>query len=224
MTRIAFAPLISCFLSCCAATPAQYWAEPIEGRVIDGRTKAPLKDVVVLAEWKLIGGWEGHAFDLFNVDEAVTDDDGRYHIPAWGPLPQATRGDLDPGTPTLTFFKSGYVMKGLTNFHEYNHEQSQDTPVRKSFWNGRTILLEPVETGFASHQVLGIQPFLYGLGEIKERCWWKRAPHFVRAVDAEIQKLSPDMKRISDSQTIARLVKRAECEPLDEFKRIVEAR
>ena len=64
--------------------PLFYSAKEINGAVVDGETGKPLEGVVVVAQWIYWCPGGGHYMRI-KVIEAVTDKDGRYHIPAWGP-------------------------------------------------------------------------------------------------------------------------------------------
>lgn len=126
--------------SACAGS-LTYSAEPIEGWVIDAVTKKPLDGVVVTANWQLEEGTFGGSVPVgqLMVLEAVTDKDGHYGFPAWGPK-KAPRGHLVIEDPKLLFFKSGYEYQRLLNRYSSDRELRL-RPVRRSDWNGKTILL-----------------------------------------------------------------------------------
>ena len=121
--------------------PPVYWAEEIRARVIDADTKAPLEGVIVAANWELRDPWIGPVGQVA-VMEAVTDKDGRFTIPAWGPrLRGSLTGRLTFSDPRLLFFKSGYVPHGVEN-KEYLVSNS---PFRRSDWAGETIKLKKLD-------------------------------------------------------------------------------
>src|SRR5947209_3399798 len=63
-----------------------YSAEPITATVVDADTKEPLEGVVVVAHWEMKGGLEGGNVEgEVMIMEAVTDAQGKFHFPAWGP-------------------------------------------------------------------------------------------------------------------------------------------
>jgi hypothetical protein len=130
-------------LAACAST---YSAKPITAIVVDAETGEPLEGVNVVAQWILHGPTWVSAGSL-EVDEAVTDKDGRFHIPGWGP--KEVPGDLPSGTrlgnadPKLTFFKSGYNVKNLGNeLQPQRLRPENDIPIRYSDWDGKVIKLE----------------------------------------------------------------------------------
>lgn len=133
------------FLSCVAGLPAcatllRYSAEPIEARVIDADTNHPLEGVIVVAHWSLRAdgiypGGSPYAGELM-VMETVTDKEGRFALPGWGPTTVWGKF-LESNVPELILFKSGYHYKRLFNQNRTDFEQS----VRRSEWNGRTVKL-----------------------------------------------------------------------------------
>jgi hypothetical protein len=73
------------------ADPAAYSGAPIRGQVMDDATGKPLEGAIVVAQWELvrevIPGLVNESYgDVLNIAEAVTDRDGRYEIPGWGPI------------------------------------------------------------------------------------------------------------------------------------------
>ena len=77
--------------------------------------------------------------------ETVTDKDGRYHLPAWGPEPIPSYVPWDasqnPVYPRIVLFKSGYYTNEVSNddFFSGGIPRAWTT---KSQWNGKTIGLK----------------------------------------------------------------------------------
>jgi hypothetical protein len=154
-------------LSACATT-REYSAEPIEAWVVDAETGQPLEGVIVVAHWKLEGTglywdtekWElagsihqGHTVGALQVFEAVTDHNGRFFFPAWGPL-KARNGILTDSDPALLLFKGGYEYKPLSNSlgtGGIDRERVRSTR-RWSNWNGKTIELMPFQMALAARR------------------------------------------------------------------------
>ncbi len=123
-------------LSSCVFAPPLYWAEAIDGRVIDAETGAPVEGAVVVADWKLYGGGigrGGHRESLF-VEETATDASGEFTFGKWGPKKRPAYAVLDTA-PWLVIFKAGYQHRFLPNSADSNEA------VRRSDWNGRTVQL-----------------------------------------------------------------------------------
>jgi hypothetical protein len=127
-------------LPACAALVPPYSAEAIEARVVDADTKQPLEGVIVTANWELRGGGlalgGSTAVGQIQVMEAVTDQNGRFFFPAWGPIKQF-KGELHDKDPQLLFFKSGYAYRILWN--DYRGDPPAMKVVHRSQWNGKTI-------------------------------------------------------------------------------------
>lgn len=94
--------------------PRVYRGAPITGQVIDTETKLPMADVVVVSEWTLMGGLHIDESGRLLIQETVTDAEGRYAFPAWGPL-ETTTGVIKSFAPRLHFFKEDYVFKSCEN-------------------------------------------------------------------------------------------------------------
>src|SRR3989304_3297455 len=104
-----------CPVAARAWEPWSYIAEPIEGRVVDKETGQPIEGAVVVAQWILAKPLEGHSVDHWVVIEAITDTEGRYHIPGWGPKTRPWNRWLSNYDPKLVVFKLGYWPKKLIN-------------------------------------------------------------------------------------------------------------
>ena len=128
-------------LSGCASL--QYSAEPIEARVVDAETKQPLEGVIITANWQLEEGTFGGNVQAgqLSVMETTTDKEGKFRFPGWGPL-KVAKGHLVNRDPQLLLFKSGYESLGLENKYSSDRELRLRS-VRKSDWNGKTIVLRP---------------------------------------------------------------------------------
>jgi hypothetical protein len=88
-------------------------ADPIDSRVVDVETGAPIEGAVVLAYWELHPGslsGDARPCGAANVEDTVTDKDGNFHLPGWGPTMAACRGEMRQGNPHLTVFKPGYYF------------------------------------------------------------------------------------------------------------------
>ena len=125
-----FTSLISC------AHPPFYSAREINAIIVDGETGRPLEGTVVVAQWiyfRVGLGDSGDARYQLKILEAVTDKEGRFTIPGWGPRLRYPFHYLDDRDPQLSIFKSGYLYKRLFNKRESN------TYLRISDWDGKVI-------------------------------------------------------------------------------------
>jgi hypothetical protein len=80
---------------------------PYRGRVIDARTKKPIKDVIVVAVWYYDFWTPVHSVETYyDALEVVTDDQGYFVVDA----PQIERrAPSRTNFPRFTFFKPGYA-------------------------------------------------------------------------------------------------------------------
>lgn len=125
-------------LSTCGA-PAFYSSKEFSGRVVDVKTNEPVEGVVVVAQW-MPRSWKrgemGH-YGLVEIYEAVTDKDGKYTIPGWGPKLREPGTYLDDGEPEISFFKKGYWYH-----HAPNEGRIGNPSLLESVWDGRTVKLK----------------------------------------------------------------------------------
>ncbi len=110
--------------------PLLYWAKPIAGQIVDADTEQPLDGVIVVAQWVLTGGPRMH------IVEVVSDRDGKYVVPGWGPKPRHLIAGPLGGyyDPQILCFKADYSPRFLTNEILDNFES-----VRTSIWDGKTV-------------------------------------------------------------------------------------
>lgn len=169
--------------------PSKYSAEAIEARVIDAETKQVLEGVIVTANWELVGGFEGNTpVGQMKVLEAVTDKNGKFTFPAWGPEPRK-KGYLRNRDPQLLLFKPSYEYKRLLN--ETSSKISMES-LRRSEWNGKTIELKPFKGTIEAyeHQFESLNRDVERFAVDKpEECGWKKIPNTVRAMNRERTRL-----------------------------------
>jgi hypothetical protein len=176
-------------LPACAALVPPYSAEAIEARVVDADTKQPLEGVIVTANWELRGGGlalgGSTAVGQIQVMEAVTDQNGRFFFPAWGPIKQF-KGELHDKDPQLLFFKSGYAYRILWN--DYRGDPPAMKVVHRSQWNGKTIEMKRF-TGAMQEYVRRFDDWNSALDQIIRRnpneCNWKKLPEAVLGTERE---------------------------------------
>lgn len=161
------------------ATPLTYSAKEIRGQIVDAETSQPIEGAVIVAQWILFEMGVGHRKRL-HIHEAVTDKDGRYVIPAWGPKPHPPFTELDREDPMLAIFKSGYAPLRL-----YNRIDRADA-VRMSDWDGKVIRLKKFEGGLEDY-ARRLESFSIGLAHNGNE--WKSFPRMVLALDAENRRL-----------------------------------
>jgi hypothetical protein len=112
--RLAFAVFVVLLGGC--GGPASYSSREFSGTVKDATTGAPVSGAVVVATWKVSRGRFPHGFDsrILHVSEAVTDENGRYTLNAWGPKPRPVGWKLDVYDTGSLVFKPGYAPRQTT--------------------------------------------------------------------------------------------------------------
>ena len=184
--------------ACATGYPSEYAAEAIEAWVIDAETKQPLEGVIVVAHWELEGGIHLGVMGDLEVLETVTDKNGRFHFPAWGPkklprgLPHNAR--LTANDPELLLFKGGYKFDMLSNPGTMAALKGQGGPVRRSQWNRKTIELSPFKvTAYRPKYEDNFESFNGELERIAARdpkaCGWKKIPNTIRAMNLERRRM-----------------------------------
>jgi hypothetical protein len=200
--------LLSLPLSACHSFTFFYNADAIEGRVVDAETSKPLEGVIAVAHWRLNGGFEGGTpISEVQILEAVTDPNGRYSFPAWGPR-FASTGYLEEYAPSILFFKSGYKFVRVTNDHWYPGRD-----MSKSDWNGRTVKLERFRgtlPDYAQHMGF-FNDELWTAGyavryHSGDPCGWKSFPKMLKAMD----ELDEQLKPLRMHRTVAAQLRAAE--------------
>ena len=165
----------------------KYSAEPIEAWLVDAKTKQPIEGAVVVAHWELYGAsivdiGVTHAGNL-QFMETMTDKNGRFYFPAWGPL-RAWGSRLTFDDPEMFVFKSGYDTRLLKNEMTTEAIGGQYYPLRTSQWNKKTIELESMDAqsdkyveGFVwiNHSVE------FQIDWYHKECNWRKLPNTLRA-------------------------------------------
>ena len=155
LLRLAVLMLVALAVQSCAFS---YSAKPIHASVIDAETKAPLPGVIVVAHWVVNFGLEGGSGTDLVLMETVTDAEGQFSFPAWGPvalpsdLPIEAR--MKEQSPELILVREGYQLRVLNNDLPVSQQASGGLGVRKSDWNGQTIPLKPFRGSPASYGVM----------------------------------------------------------------------
>ena len=161
-----------------ALPPLTYSAKPIRGVIVDAGSGQPLEGVIVVAQWVLFVAPVGRGPRL-QVLETVTDAQGVYQFPGWGPKlnPRFPLSSLDRMDPDLTFFKPGYRPHGASNMYSSNDAR------RSSDWDGKTIKLEEF-TGTDDEWAGMLHTVQSGLGwgDVMD---WRLAPRIALALELE---------------------------------------
>lgn len=135
-------------------------AGPWKGQVVDAETGAPLEGVIVVGLWdKRTATWPHHSREFHDVDEVVTDHDGRFVIPARdlsknNPF-QAVVG------PVVKMLKPGYKywqFKGATSGDTIESSQRVKESLRHFASDGAVFELVHAETDEERRRASDCQP------------------------------------------------------------------
>ncbi len=184
--------------------PYFYWSDATEVRVVDVDTKQPLEGVIVVAVYELYFASMGRGYrdKAFHVIEAVTDWNGRAHLPAWGPkrVPESRHfGPLvfgpfmDSRNPQLILIKDGYGYDMMSSSTPKGHaDHYYRIP---SVWTGLTLVMRRFESSrdrYANH-LAGLD---YALDRVYaddyQQCLWKNMPKTVVTLDQFSKTLAQD--------------------------------
>ena len=193
------------FLAPLQACSNSYSAKPIEAWVVDAETKQPLEGVNVVAHWGLSYGLEGGGSDTLTVSEAVTDKNGRFYFPGWGPKevpkhlpPEARLKNIDP---VVILFKSGYRYRPLAREHDTFMEGWHGPSTRNFFMNGQKIELSKFKGDakkYAENIDNAYSAVIGTLGSLlTDPCSYENIPRAIITMDKELY-ANKDVIRAND--------------------------
>jgi hypothetical protein len=161
-----------------SARSRPYKADSISGRVVDAATRAPIPDVIVVAEWQLVAGiMDPVPIGDLELRETTTDPDGSYHIEGFGPV--ETDGRFNGDDPRLLFFKKGYALKMLSNWIAAPGSPPPDPQgFGRSVWDGKTIELT---RGGSENELDNNMDEAVDTALKSKNCAWKNMPRLLRA-------------------------------------------
>lgn len=171
------------------ANALSYSAEPITAVVVDAETRQVLESVNVLVLWDLEDP-NGRGGPYWIFEETVTDKEGRFQFPGWGPkpVPRTLGGPawrLGSEQPVIYLFKSGYSLESVSNPWEswmLGNLAWTGEAVRRSVWNGKTIELRR----FAGSEQQYLNQLSIIVGRLPlQGCRWAKIPRFTAALVLE---------------------------------------
>jgi hypothetical protein len=187
---------------------ATSWSSPeITGKVVDAASGKPIQGAIVVANWQLTTVWENYPLGQLDIEEVVSDRNGQFKIPAWGPK-SASEGQLEKEEPHIRIYKPGYVPLIFDNrpsgVEPYNAEEAAGKIVFRH--NGETFELEPL-SGPPSEQALAINKLIESMtfARFGSNCEWKSVPRILIALSKardELRYKAPNVQ-VSDSLLLA---------------------
>jgi hypothetical protein len=118
ISRKKLAPLTGVVLAIAALwLYSNLWYSPAMRARIATPDGKPLAGAIVVANWNIQASISGASLGQLALAETVTDTDGWFHIPAWGPR-WLWRGSVRVDEPTVRVFKPGFTPLVLHNTEE----------------------------------------------------------------------------------------------------------
>jgi hypothetical protein len=204
-TCVMAASLVCVLVLGCDSAPQGkiYGADPITAWVADAETGKPIEGANVLALWEMKYGLENHGTNYAMVLETVTDAEGKFSLPGWGPQLVLKSGGIETGGPRLTIFKSGYRVGGGANEGSFAVESRHMT----SGWNGKVLELTRflgTDEEYSAHLHQHLQGTIDSL--FYNGCNARSFPAFLTSVDKQARTLETqipnsrllNLKRLSD--------------------------
>ncbi|MFO1304395.1 MAG: carboxypeptidase-like regulatory domain-containing protein [Burkholderiales bacterium] len=191
----------------CDSTPSSkvYSADPITAWVVDADTGRPIEGANVLAMWEMKYGLENHGTNYAMVLDAVTDAEGKFSLPGWGPKAIKAQGALGTGAPRFVILRYGYRLAMGGNRFEPDQGQQGKT---KSDWDGKHFKMQKFQGSDEQYaDYLGGQ-LRWELERIQRNgCHATEVPRFLLAMDQQVKELAsrfpgkdvPTLSRISDT-------------------------
>ncbi|MFO1313736.1 MAG: carboxypeptidase-like regulatory domain-containing protein [Burkholderiales bacterium] len=182
--------------ACDFPTPKIYSADPITAWVVDADAGKPIEGANVLAMWEMKYGLENHGTNYAMVLEAVTDAEGRFALPGWGPRLVLKPGAVTNAAPVLTIFLPGYRVSGGANSGVLELAPSH----MKSDWDGKVFQLrrfEGTSQQYSDHLHRFLQTKIESL--FSNGCNHLSLPRLLRSVDRQARELE---KQVPDSRLL----------------------
>jgi hypothetical protein len=203
--------------ACAASGPQTYRADSVRGRVLDADTHQPIQGVNVVAHWSLRwpAGIESHGSGEIVLMEDVTDAQGRFSFPAWGPTPVSAEfpksATMSEWSPRLVFFKPRYDR--VYAFPPYVAHAPNDRSQLLS-----TSTPEVVEMHKSSGNDLAYDAANGNIlnGVKLEGCRWTRIPRMMKTLVAESERMAQrGIGNFLPSKTSLRGMSAPECIDVD---------
>lgn len=185
--RVTFSILITAAiqLTGCSFYPSKYTAEPISGIVLNSTTGQPLAGAIVDVTWySQDPDFHSPRREIFEIQEAVTDAEGHFTIPGWGPKKIDRSGaSFDVRQPEILIYKYGYKPANHINLSHQTNSGSHGSIIR--WYESTEMKIEPLigtpeeKIGFFSHSF----PLPVGVGG----CEWKKRVNLILEYDKQIE-------------------------------------
>lgn len=167
--------------------PDTYSGEAVYGKVVDAVSGKPVAGAIVIGinELRAPYGLEGHIIaGNMHIEEVVTDAEGHYRLPAWGPKPRVGKTYLDHEGPKLLVYKNGYELYTYISFFEGD----RFSPVQTSYLNDKTLELKRFQGDLEAY-TLNLSQVAVMLDSVLDpvfgagNCGWLATPRIILELD-----------------------------------------
>ena len=158
-------------------TPSVWFSTEMQARVVTPGG-VPVAGAIVVANWNITGPWNGASLGQLEIAETVTDKDGQFRIPAWGPR-FLSKGVIMIDQPTVRIFKPGFIPVIVDNYEGVPMKAAEHNMVFRR--QNQSIELTPFKGGLIEYESTLIE-FDRSLGIIydgADGCYWKKTPRLL---------------------------------------------
>lgn len=170
-------------------------AEAIDSMVVDGSTNKPIEGAVVVAYWQVMqGSVAGDSLPCVpaSLEEAVTDREGRFHIPGWGPIWPTCSTGMPGNDPIMYVFKPGYYYGKFDNVPVYGRTV---THTRGSFHDELALIKIP-NSDLVDSDPKNLKSAIWDFNQLNDdlgeftvfmprECNWKKIPNMMKALELQ---------------------------------------
>jgi hypothetical protein len=174
----------------------QSWEAPTQtAQVVDATTKAAVPGAIVVTSWELyeVTGWPityaEIPAEILQVQETVTDSDGRFVIAGWGPEVRWSRSvRMETNQPMMRILADGYCPRLLRSLSSAPSLSRRIGEVALEYLPDR-IELTPANGDWAKCQqaYLEVVASAYTLAYWNRDCGWTRVPRLVQRLHHDTQ-------------------------------------
>lgn len=166
-------------------TPTGWSSSEIRARVVTP-AGAPVAGAIIAANWNVEGAWNGASLGQLAISEVVTDKDGWFRIPQWGPK-YVWKGAVSESEPVIRIYHPNFVPLIIRNV-EGTAMRSASRIIRFRLQD-QELVLQPF-TGSSFQREAVLENLIRSLGVIFQGgsgclCNWRDIPRLLIAMQRE---------------------------------------
>lgn len=168
--------------------PNYYYSPEMVARVVGGDGK-PVAGAIIVVSWNMNRGWTNYPLGSLAVAEAVTDAQGWFRVPAWGPL--QSDDSMNVTQPVVRIFKPGFTPLIVDNVEGVGMT-SANSIIRFRFQH-QTLTLQRY-SGVPAAYEKELDSLVTSLNAIyvhspQHKCYWRDTYRILLALENEKVKL-----------------------------------